>query len=162
MRQASLGAAIAGGLFLAPSIGATTIVPIAYSDQTGGFFQSVKNGFSYDYTFTLDEAGYITASLTSSAVTNPINFTSVTLNGVALTKSLTDNSYYLTDPIQALAGLVTLHVEGTASNKATTYSGTVQYIAAIPEPASWMMTIGGFALVGGAMRRKKTARLTFA
>jgi len=28
---------------------------------------------------------------------------------------------------------------------------------AVPEPASWAMMIGGFALVGGALRRRKTA-----
>jgi hypothetical protein len=30
-------------------------------------------------------------------------------------------------------------------------------VAAVPEPATWMMMIGGFGLVGGAMRRKKVS-----
>lgn len=29
--------------------------------------------------------------------------------------------------------------------------------AAVPEPSSWAMFIGGFGLVGGAMRRRRTA-----
>jgi PEP-CTERM motif len=32
---------------------------------------------------------------------------------------------------------------------------------AVPEPASWAMMLGGFGLIGGAMRRRKTS-LTFA
>jgi hypothetical protein len=68
MRRATLAAAIAGCLLLAPSIGATTIA-IDYEDETGGFYQKVKNAFSYDYTFALDEAGIITASLASWALT---------------------------------------------------------------------------------------------
>ncbi len=30
-------------------------------------------------------------------------------------------------------------------------------VSAVPEPAAWMMMIGGFAIVGGAMRRRRTA-----
>ena len=33
---------------------------------------------------------------------------------------------------------------------------------AVPEPASWAMMIGGFALAGGAMRRRQAARVAFA
>jgi hypothetical protein len=28
--------------------------------------------------------------------------------------------------------------------------------AAVPEPASWAMMLGGFGLVGGALRRRRT------
>jgi hypothetical protein len=158
MRRTALAFAIAGGILLAPSVGATTVA-LDYADDTGGFFQTVKNGFSYDYTFTLDEAGYLTASLTSSAVTNPIVFTSVTLNGVELLKSVSDNSYSLLSAISAVAGTQTFHVEGLASSRATTFSGTVQYVSAIPEMGTWAMMIGGFALVGGQMRRRKIVTL---
>lgn len=34
--------------------------------------------------------------------------------------------------------------------------------AAVPEPASWAMMIGGFALLGGALRRRRTGALRFA
>jgi hypothetical protein len=156
MRRTALALAIAGGIMLAPSVNATTVA-IDYADDTGGFFQTVKNSFSYDYTFTLDEAGYLTASLTSSAVSNPITFTSVTLNGVELLKSATDNSYSLLSTIAADAGTQIFHVEGIASTRATTFSGTVQYVSAVPETGTWAMMIGGFALVAGQMRRRRTA-----
>ncbi|MDO7841779.1 PEPxxWA-CTERM sorting domain-containing protein [Sphingomonas sp. CA1-15] len=45
-------------------------------------------------------------------------------------------------------------IANTSQDTAFSVSG----IAAAPEPASWAMMIGGFGLVGGAMRqRKRTA-----
>ncbi|WP_233150940.1 PEPxxWA-CTERM sorting domain-containing protein [Sphingomonas mollis] len=41
------------------------------------------------------------------------------------------------------------------------FNGTLNYVAAVPEPASWAMMIAGFALVGTAMRRRRT-RVVFA
>jgi PEP-CTERM motif len=43
----------------------------------------------------------------------------------------------------------------------------LQFIArtgdlAVPEPASWALMISGFGLVGGAMRRRRTVRVTYA
>lgn len=38
--------------------------------------------------------------------------------------------------------------------------GTVN--GAVPEPATWMMMILGFGLIGGAMRRRQTVRVTYA
>lgn len=40
----------------------------------------------------------------------------------------------------------------TTTSTATIYN----QFAAVPEPATWLMMIGGFALVGGAMRRRST------
>ena len=37
-----------------------------------------------------------------------------------------------------------------------------QHIATVPEPASWMMMIGGFGLVGAAMRRRTRTSVRFA
>ena len=35
-------------------------------------------------------------------------------------------------------------------------------VAGVPEPASWVLMIGGFGLVGGAMRRRQRATVRFA
>ena len=43
-----------------------------------------------------------------------------------------------------------------ANGPHTTYNFEVAS-GAVPEPASWAMMLGGFGLVGGAMRRRKTA-----
>jgi len=32
----------------------------------------------------------------------------------------------------------------------------------VPEPASWAMMLGGFGLVGGAMRSRRKAAVSFA
>lgn len=44
------------------------------------------------------------------------------------------------------------------------YSGGNLEVSAVPEPASWAMMIGGFGLVGGAMRRRRVvaARVAYA
>jgi hypothetical protein len=39
---------------------------------------------------------------------------------------------------------------------------TVGNVAAVPEPATWAMFIGGFVAVGGAMRRRRRAIVNFA
>ena len=35
-------------------------------------------------------------------------------------------------------------------------------VTAVPEPATWAMMIGGFALIGGAMRQRRQVRVAFA
>jgi len=35
-------------------------------------------------------------------------------------------------------------------------------VISVPEPASWAMMVGGFGMMGGAMRRRRTMRLRFA
>ena len=47
-------------------------------------------------------------------------------------------------------GTYTLNVAGV------NYTGSGTFNIAVPEPATWAMMIGGFGLVGGAMRRRRT------
>jgi hypothetical protein len=44
----------------------------------------------------------------------------------------------------------------SAQVEARTGLQTIGTVAAVPEPASWAMMIGGFGLIGGAMRRRKS------
>ena len=37
------------------------------------------------------------------------------------------------------------------------YAGSLPTASAVPEPASWAMMVGGFGIIGGALRRKKIA-----
>ncbi len=50
--------------------------------------------------------------------------------------------------------------EQIATIQTNVVSGIVLYNATIPEPASWALLIAGFGLVGGAMRRVRTAGTT--
>jgi hypothetical protein len=64
------------------------------------------------------------------------------------------------------AGISRIDVIGAAVGGSTLIFGIDQLnftpvaTAAVPEPASWAMMIGGFGLVGGAMRRRRSARTT--
>lgn len=50
---------------------------------------------------------------------------------------------------------------GTAYGYLLTSRVEVAKVAAVPEPASWAMLIGGFALVGASMRRQHRVRASF-
>lgn len=58
---------------------------------------------------------------------------------------------------------VDLNVSGLGGDpqSLTVYAKLGAGAAAVPEPASWAMMLGGFGLVGGAMRRRK-AKVSFA
>ena len=52
----------------------------------------------------------------------------------------------------------TFRVADYQTSTPVTLTGTVARLtAAVPEPASWAMMVGGFALVGGALRRRSRA-----
>lgn len=146
----------ASAVTAAPAFAATPIA-ITLEDDAAGFSKIVKNGFSYDYTFSLPFAGFLSASLNSSATTNPIVFSTVSLNGTALSKDKLSNSYYLPAAIASVAGPQVFHVEGVASGKSTAFSGTVQFITAVPEPAAWVLMVIGFGTLGASMRRRPRA-----
>lgn len=57
------------------------------------------------------------------------------------------------------AGINTGNGPLTGGPGSLTFTGTVTYDAAatVPEPASWALLIGGFALTGAAMRRRSAA-----
>jgi len=61
--------------------------------------------------------------------------------------------------INAAAAGPSYNFSGAYSLNGATGSGTF-HVAAVPEPASWALMLGGFGLVGGAMRRRSAA--TFA
>jgi hypothetical protein len=56
----------------------------------------------------------------------------------------------------------TIRVTGTTAKFGGTYSGTMTFsAAAVPEAATWAMMLGGFGMIGAAMRRRRTS-LSFA
>ena len=65
------------------------------------------------------------------------------------------------------AGNSTTSGAGNVSQKFITAAGgyaTVQYtysVSAVPEPASWLMMIAGFGLLGGALRRTRSGAVSF-
>jgi hypothetical protein len=141
---------------------ANGFVPAGYGNQSG---TSVVIGsgieFGFDDGANLDTADFTNTSLTISDLTGP-NHNSVPI------------SYSFTADVAGFFGnlhLVSSSLPGTysVSGNTLTYnadaisdSGTRSVVfsfsgGAVPEPASWAMFIGGFGLIGGAMRRRKVA-----
>lgn len=67
-----------------------------------------------------------------------------------------DFSTYLVDTSFTNLLAVTFDASGD-SNRAAYDNIHVDSAGAVPEPASWAMMVGGFGLMGAAMRRRKTA-----
>ena len=166
IKSLAVAAAIAG-ISAVPVNAATTVVPLtpgANGSLSGGFTQNVLTPtFDDTFIFTLPEGGFASASLITiavSAVTN-IDFTSATLNGVALTRSPTGSFEFASiQDFGVMAGNQILNVTGTSGGNAD-YSGTFVFtpLAAVPEPSVWALLILGFGLVGFAMRRNKATSL---
>jgi hypothetical protein len=56
--------------------------------------------------------------------------------------------------------VVTWGPDGEYSIDLTPYSvffSSLPVLSSVPEPASWAMMLGGFGLIGGALRRRKVA-----
>ena len=124
---------------------------------TFGHNNIAKGSFDDTFHFVLPSAGVFGSTISSirvSKLTN-VDFSSVTLNGTAFTTLLSGvvEARYLTLPVSE--GEQTINVTGTSGGNAS-YAGTLAFVAsAIPEPATWAMMIGGFGMVGGAIRRRQ-------
>jgi hypothetical protein len=69
-------------------------------------------------------------------------------------------AFYVLDAAQ---GLNQLHLSFGASSNFVVYATGIPDGASspAPEPASWAMMVGGFGLIGGAMRSRRKAALSF-
>jgi hypothetical protein len=83
------------------------------------------------------------------------------------------SSYFVDGKIVAVHSFGLWYREDESANRFGQFKGAVsvdfhkQFILdnvtnAVPEPATWAMMIGGFGLVGGAMRRSRKASVSFA
>jgi hypothetical protein len=128
-------------------------------DYTGGFNLVHNGAFTDTFTFTpVFSSSLVSAVLTSIGFTSvtDINFTSVKLNGVSLNivNGLVDSASTLTQ--LNISGPLSLVVSGTSGLNAS-YSGTINVTAAVPEPETYALMLGGLGLVGFAARRRKAA-----
>lgn len=109
------------------------------------------------YTFTVP-AGSANGFVGSIALTPALNvtFTSVLLDSTPFERVLSDGTELFTlNPTQLAAGSHTIFVNGTWGSEGGSYAGTLNFAPGIvPEPTTWAMLIGGFAITGGAMRRR--------
>ena len=151
-------AGVLAALALASPAAATQVFATSY-DTPNGDGQAHSGSFNYwdlNYTgsgMTNVDGAALTGGVgtpdqilvdgVSQAFTGPANGTigSVTLGGLNLT-----GDHHTIQFFQNTTFVWTFVSE-------VTFDGT----AAIPEPATWAMMIGGFALAGAAMRRRKVA-----
>jgi hypothetical protein len=180
-----LGAATAGALTVAlaaSSASAATIVHVGtYPPSNPHFFitagtptssvitadfgatiSGASTPFDDIFEFTIPQDGMGSGSLSTSfsSKKNKLTITDVLINSVSYALTSTSSGQSLTvNGIPIHNGVLNMiEVKGFTSpnNIAATFDGTATFsAAAVPEPATWIMTIGGFGLIGAAMRRRR-------
>lgn len=164
-------AALAIGL--APSAQAATVIPMGspnffiisgtpFSPSISAiFFNNYAAGANFDdiYTFVIPQTGTGSGSVSTSfsSDSNKIVITGLTVNGTPYAINASSSGYGAAVggiPILAF-GVNTIQITGYAVGSGG-YSGTATFAAAaVPEPASWAMMLGGLALLGAGLRRQR-------
>lgn len=125
----------------------------------GAATMNVAAGFDTGFSFY-----YAAASTGSVTVYDGLNGTGNILATLSL--AATPNNYYEWASVGVTFDGIARSVDfGGAANFIAfdniTLGAATPGSGAVPEPASWAMMLGGFGLVGGAMRRRK-AKISFA
>ena len=162
---------VAASLF-ASSAHAVPIIKITGPSGTFGDDQVVCTGGAiapcpFSFTFEFDTplgfniSSMDISSIRSSSMTN-IDFGIVTFNDVNFLIKDTGQQEFrnLFDQSLVTGGRNFLKVSGLSGGDGA-YAGTISFaqVAAIPEPATWMMMLLGFAGIGFTMRRKDKSTL---
>ena len=114
--------------------------------------------FSDTFTFTNYTAatGTVFASLINNANDwAQIDFTSVTLNGTAVSTADLGPLSIAAIFGQDVTGPLTLVVNGTVTGSVASYGGEFSVATPVPEPATYGMLIGGMGVMAFLARRRK-------
>lgn len=84
---------------------------------------------------------------------DPINFTSITLNGTPVNIG---KRIFTLDDVSTSAP-ITLSFTGTLNKSDAYYNGSIQ-VAAVPEPETYAMFLAGLGLIGGIARRRQQSK----
>lgn len=145
--------------YLFPDI--TTVYEDLGSNLVGTDGPTPFTGY-FDFSFT-------DATATASAFQFASSWTTTSFNGFRLydlNGTIDAISSVTINPVSNMAGLNASRITFDANNIYVNWNGlnfdqntvvTLNINGAVPEPASWAMMIGGFGLVGAAMRRRKVA-----
>lgn len=140
-----------------------TFDPGSTFDFGGGNIYAATGSFDYDVATMLISNVSYSAIQIGTGPTGPFDFTA----GIATSPTIVtftgdccgDEDTYEFGSSLASGGTILL-VGGSYFGSPVTVSGSVTS-GAVPEPASWAMMLGGFGLVGGAMRSRRKALVTF-
>lgn len=171
MKNLAIAAVLAATLLGGASANAAAVMSVpVISIEDGSISQNFGNNggiaagaFMDTFTFTWPGDGVTSGTISSSFTsrTNDLNFTSVTLNGIAfdLLQGGSGRNEFREIRLDTLAGLQTLVVRGVSPGVAATYAGTLTFSpnAAVPEPAAWALMIAGFGGAGVMLRRRRGA-----
>ena len=107
-------------------------------------------------------------SITFNGSTNAFSFENVSNSaGTAwaydASNNLLGNVNFSTFPgLYSFSGVAISKVVFSTASQFGVDNFTFQVSGGVPEPASWALMLGGFGLVGGAMRSRRKAAVTFA
>lgn len=160
---------IVAATFMATSAQAAQFINISgssgtYGDNDVACSEGTTGSCSFTRSFEfVTPAGFNLTSVDISSIispTNPmtdINFTSVMLNGVNFNTLATGAQEFrnILNQTLVVGGNNVINVAGTTGGNAA-FSGNLSFasVAAVPEPAAWMLMLIGMAGVGYSMRRK--------
>jgi len=130
---------------------------------TAVFFNSFSAKTTFDdlFTFTIPQNGLGSGSISTSfsSSKNKLVITDLIVNGTWYSVPSNPSGQSLTlNGVPIIANVLnTIEVKGFVK-KTGSYAGTVTFNAtAVPEAATWSMMLGGFAMIGAAMRRRRTS-----
>ncbi|UAJ09240.1 PEPxxWA-CTERM sorting domain-containing protein [Polymorphobacter megasporae] len=164
IRSGNLGQAFYGAFFTNTQATAVESLAIGYTGEQWRNGASSSDSLTFEYSLNAtainngswtNVAGLTFTSLVSSPVgalngnsaADRKNLTAV-LSGLSIASGSTFAFRWVDQPVSSGAQ------DGLAVDDFSVKS-TVATIAAVPEPASWAMMVGGFGLLGSAMRRRQ-------
>ena len=141
-----LGSLTANSGAFTTDLGVTNlVVPSAFAELLGGSF---TQGAGAGYSFTGNSFSGLVGG--TSNLGNLLSFDTTGLANGTYTKQVTFNGF------SRYTGLTDFTLTPINVNITATVTGNV-VPGAVPEPATWMMMLFGFGLVGSAMRRNRVA-----
>lgn len=113
------------------------------------------------FALTLQNPGALDVTIEST----DLDLVALSFGGTTLT-GLTKGTMYVFSVSPAYVPQLLTVVMKNATDTAHGYSGQLNFTGegavAVPEPATWALMIGGFGVAGGALRRRRTARVAIA
>ncbi|GEM_PF-6513947 len=161
-----IAAAAAGALGMsgaaqaADYICANSKLAVCGFDGVSGGWSDLKVGkkatVTQTFALVLNSPGTLNVSITSTY----LDLISLSFGGVTQT-NLSKGVPYAFDVTPSKLPQVLTVVMKNSKNTQYGYSSQLDF-AAVPEPAAWGLMIAGFGMAGGALRRRRTARVAIA